>query len=322
MAVGGRVTNSGYDYTTLAEEWTAGKWVVRPTPLANAGDHEFFAVSCTASNACTAVGYYDGVAGREPLVERWDGASFTAEPAPVAAGAIGILGGVSCTSSTQCVAVGAYATGPGHIFTLAERWDGSVWTVEPTPSPAGTHPSLLDDVSCTAENACLAVGEYKNGAGRFRAFAERWDGTNWAIVSTARPPGVTSSALASVSCVSQSACTAAGEYAASRHGVRTLAERWDGTVWTFQPTRTPRHSRMSFFNSVSCSSLATCTAVGYEKRHSLGATLAERWNDGTGSASARGPAYPRASSGSSVLVRRDEMLFSRALEMKPHRRSP
>jgi hypothetical protein len=41
------------------------------------------------------------------------------------------MSSVSCSSSTHCVAVG----GTSHGKTLVEVWDGSDWTLQPSPSP-------------------------------------------------------------------------------------------------------------------------------------------------------------------------------------------
>ncbi|HEY2317126.1 MAG TPA: hypothetical protein VGH67_02425 [Solirubrobacteraceae bacterium] len=61
------------------------------------------------------------------------------------------LTGVSCVSSTFCMAVGTSDFGfdrleinlHGPIATFAERWDGSAWTVLPTPAAAGSPGSSL-----------------------------------------------------------------------------------------------------------------------------------------------------------------------------------
>jgi hypothetical protein len=42
--------------------------------------------------------------------------------------------------------------------TLAERWNGSSWTVQTTPSPVGSYGSGLAGVSCTSLSTCNAVG--------------------------------------------------------------------------------------------------------------------------------------------------------------------
>jgi uncharacterized membrane protein len=73
------------------------------------------------------------------------------------------LSGVSCTSDKGCIAVGNDGT-QAKIVTLAERWDGASWTVEPTPNPlqtTKTKGSVLAAVSCSPGTVCTAVGDYQ-----------------------------------------------------------------------------------------------------------------------------------------------------------------
>jgi hypothetical protein len=69
--------------------------------------------------------------------------------------------GVSCASATFCIAVGD-ATGSAGQVPLAVAWDGTSWTIQQIPSPAGG--GVLDGVSCTSASACVAVGNYFGSA--------------------------------------------------------------------------------------------------------------------------------------------------------------
>jgi hypothetical protein len=60
--------------------------------------------------------------------------------------------------------------------TLAERWDGSTWTIQTTRTPSGATGVNLSGVSCTSDTACTAVGSYTNSGGTQMAFAERYSG--------------------------------------------------------------------------------------------------------------------------------------------------
>jgi hypothetical protein len=46
------------------------------------------------------------------------------------------LYGASCTSASVCTAVGDYVTSTGASKTLAERWNGTAWTLQSTPTRA------------------------------------------------------------------------------------------------------------------------------------------------------------------------------------------
>jgi len=87
------------------------------------------------------------------------------------------LTGVSCTSSTYCAAVGWYAPNSytlGH--TLIEAWDGTTWSIEPSPDPSNAG-DILNGVSCTSPTSCMASGSKTTG----RTLIESWDGTSWSV---------------------------------------------------------------------------------------------------------------------------------------------
>ncbi len=261
----------------------AGGWAVQPAPAPpGPATGKLLAVSCVSSRYCVAVGSHLDRFGREvTLVERWDGASWTIQPSPNPDGAAtSVLSGVSCTSTRACVVVGK-SSGPGNgpEVTLAERWNGSKWSVMATPNPRLRWSSTLSAVSCPEANSCTAVGfiepdvtSYLNtrkdlaADQRSRALVERWDGSGWSIEPTPRLTlnGHTAfSELLGVSCVSRTACVAVGSRATrSGHPTLALAERWNGVVWTAQPGVNPAGSNYNALSGVSCLSREFCTAVG------------------------------------------------------------
>jgi hypothetical protein len=202
---------------------------------------------------------------------------------PDPAGATGsALSGVSCPSPRLCVAVGHFADSSGRGMPLAERWNGTRWSIQPTPAPAAARASLLFDVSCTTRNACVAVGSTTDSAGATIPLAERWNGSRWSAQRLPTLPGGPGhvSYLGGVSCPSRRYCAAVG-YSGNGAGTSgvTLVERWNGTSWSRQRLTLPADATASFLNAVSCVSAKSCTAVGFSNTHAgLGATLGERWN--------------------------------------------
>ncbi len=69
------------------------------------------------------------------------------------------LVGVACASSNSCTAVGNYANSSGTSQTLIESWNGSGWSIVPSPN-IGTHVNYLDAVACISSSSCTAVGAY------------------------------------------------------------------------------------------------------------------------------------------------------------------
>ena len=161
-------------------------------------------------------------------------------------------------------------------MTLAERWNGVRWSIQPIPSPAASTLPDLNAVSCVSRKLCFAVGSFVESTYTARAFVEIWDGARWSMHRLANPSGVLSSILFGISCRSRTSCIAVGNAYTQIQPVRqlTLAERWNGVRWSLQKTPNPLGQRNpSLENSVSCSSINACAAVGT-------GGLVERWNGG------------------------------------------
>ena len=152
---------------------------------------------------------------------------------------------MSCVSASACTAVGSYILDNYYQYTLVEVWNGTAWQVTPTPDPAGAQGSSLSGVSCVSARACTAVGNYSYTIqwDRQRIVAtlvEVWNGTAWQV--TPAPSPDVYSTLSGVSCVSASACTAAGVSGGEPNNAGTqvtLAEAWNGTAWQVTPTPNP-----------------------------------------------------------------------------------
>jgi hypothetical protein len=153
---------------------------------------------------------------------------------------------------------------------VAERWDGSNWTLQATSNVPGGSGGLFIGAACPGASACIAVGYGFDASGTFVTLGQGWDGTQWSVQPTGNPEGSRGAHLNGVACKSPSSCMSVGQ---STGG--TLAERWDGTTWSIQPTPTSASPGASL-NAVSCTSPNPCTAVG----NTASALLAERW-DGT-----------------------------------------
>jgi len=164
------------------------------------------------------------------------------------------------------------------LVTLAERWNGTRWRVQPTPNPAGTQGAQLLGVDCTGASACTAVraGIDSQGDPVGPTLAERWNGTNWRIQPTPNPHAPGGGILTWVACPAPSVCTAVGASVdATGHGLATLAERWNGTRWSIQPTPNPAGVPGVRLAGVACTSPSACTAVGGSFANT---SLTERWN--------------------------------------------
>jgi hypothetical protein len=133
----------------LVETWNGTSWSVVPAP----GDG-LFSVSCIAATACTAVG---GVAST--LAESWNGTSWSIVPSPNPSNATGRseLTGVSCVAADSCTAIGNYIDS-GTQPTLIEAWDGTSWSIVPSPTVPPKTTYQLNGVSCPSPTMCMAAG--------------------------------------------------------------------------------------------------------------------------------------------------------------------
>ncbi len=250
-----------------------------PNPVIHNG--ALVADSCTGRGICIAVGGYENRSGTQvPLVEARVGTGWRMQATPVPSGAIfSNLFGVSCTAADTCTAVGYYTDAALHIHPLAERWNGTSWTIQSVPSPAGHPESGFFAVSCPAANACTAVGAQTGSTGTTTSLAERWNGTSWSIQSVPAAAGSLEGELLAVSCSTMTSCTAAGSEIDSSQTSVPLAAGWNGTRWSIQSVPAPAGSPGSGLSGVSCSSPAACTAAGsYDTPGGSTALLAESWN--------------------------------------------
>jgi hypothetical protein len=264
----------------LAEHWDGERWSIQRSPApAGATTSYLVAVSCASPRTCTAVGTTDDGTGSElGLVERWDGIRWSIEAVPAAPGAPATrLKGISCHGATACVAVGTSLDPNGNYTTLAERWDGTAWMLEPTPNPSPSFSQLVG-VSCPSIGSCEAVGFFTRGTGPLRTLAERWDGSSWLVETTPNRRASRTSQIFAVACRSAEACTAAGNFANGRGAFVTLVERAKHRRWAIQPSPRPLGATNAGFDAVACSYPSRCTAVGYfTDRSGHVRTLAEQY---------------------------------------------
>jgi hypothetical protein len=226
-----------------------------------------------------AVGRYEGEDSVPALAEQWNESKWATETAVSPTGAEEtIFEDVSCTTSSACTATGYYQTATGEHFTLAERWNGSSWAIETTPSPSETD-ATLSGVSCSSKTDCIAVGFALAKGGKLEPLAELWNGTTWETLTVAIPAGGEEEWLSGVSCPTKKSCTVVGsvEFEHVAHG---LAETWNGSSWTVNATPWPLNAQDLALNGVSCTTAKACTAIGSNTRDIGGAKEAVvlRWN--------------------------------------------
>lgn len=262
----------------LVEHWDGSGWQLVGSPDPDPGEdlQILNAVSCSSDTACTAVGNAETVSGEsESLTERWNGHAWTVQTTPPpdpSQQTNDALNGVSCPTGMSCTSVGY--TGPlgfpGHTeISLAERWNGSSWTVRNTPNLVTQAGSSFTGVSCSSGTHCTAVGERDTDTGLSGPLAERRHGSDWSLQDVAVPADPFARGFVAVSCPASNSCVAVGG---------GYSEVWDGHAWTPKPIVTPGGAiEPPTLAGVSCGAANDCTAVGvyYDTSQHF---LAEHWN--------------------------------------------
>jgi hypothetical protein len=174
---------------------------------------------------------------------------------------------VSCLSATFCEAAGSYGNGSGQYYAVAASWNGTAWSLQSAPSPAGAYQTSFTGVSCATADACEAVGYYQLTAQSEpqTALAEGWNGSSWTAQQAAMPAAAVANSLNAVSCTSSAFCEAVGTATDSSGYIISLAEGWNGTSWTIQATPDPVEATSGAradMHGVSCVSATFCEAVG------------------------------------------------------------
>jgi hypothetical protein len=196
-----------------------------------------------------------GVYGKT-VIDHWDGKSWKRVPSPNATGSRNnYLLAVSAVASDDAWAVGRWEKRSGVERTLIEHWDGSTWTVVPSPSPGSPKGyTFLAGVAAISSTSAFAVGRYFDDDTGGHTLIEHWDGTSW---TTMEDPVPGNNELVALSATSPSDVWAVGE---SQN--RGLIEHFDGTAWTRVPSPTSAQN-FDTLTGVSAISPTNAWAVGF-----------------------------------------------------------
>jgi hypothetical protein len=209
-----------------------------------------------------------------------------------------VLFGVDAISSSNAWAVGR-ADNDSSPFRrpLIERWNGTSWSIVPSPMPSGD--SELRSVDGNSASNVWAVG-FTNATSS--ALIQRWTGSSWTTVPG--PSG--SSILLGVKTLSANDAWVVGSRSAAGP-FTSMAARWNGTSWTSVFTPTPDNLVTSQLNAIDGTSPNDLWAVGqsgggnYETRQ----PIILHWNGSAWSAFSTPPAVDAGLEGVVALASND-----------------
>ena len=239
-----------------------GTWKIVSSPNVGTGTHgnRLNAVAVVSANDVWAVGFSPHPSGtplyiRQTLIEHWDGSSWSVVPSPNPAGKPDVvLNGVAAVSASDIWAVG-HSGDPAFApwQTLTEHWDGSNWSIIPSPSPGTYNGNDLYAVAAVSTGDVWAVGWYQSGptGQEGGALTMHWDGASWTVV-----PNPSRWPLYGVTAIASNDVWAVGEQSILH---------WNGTNWSTVSFPPPPGDSYQILKGISAASANDIWAVGYSQ---------------------------------------------------------
>jgi hypothetical protein len=206
----------GSNPTVFGNQWngTSLSLVPAASPVeAPSSQLEPRGMDCTSATWCIAVGATNfGTLTNTPFAETWNGSSWSLTSVVSPTGSD--LVSVSCAGPSFCQAVGHQTTMSFHSQNLIETWNGSQFALAPnTPQTSPSLDSNLNGVACFSQTSCTAVGNSTEPSAPSPAtLVLQWNGSAWSIVGNTPNQGAIATGLSGVTCVTDWACVAVGNY--------------------------------------------------------------------------------------------------------------
>jgi len=241
-AVGVTFTESNSDRKQpLIEHWNGSIWTIVASPTVANG------AILTANTALSATDIWVVGTGNShgqtlpthTLILHWDGKGWKAIHHPDPGSGFDVFTGVAAISPNDVWAIGLFSNENNGIEIgeeLFEHWNGTSWTVIPSPHP-GTQGNTLSTIAAVSPNNVWTVGNTNNGNSVTDVLIEQWNGTVWRTIP-GQNPGTESNFLSAIVALSAhdiwtmgSSSNAASNNTSSQQA-QPLIEHWDGTSWS------------------------------------------------------------------------------------------
>ena len=167
------------------------------------------------------------------MAEHFDGTRWTEYPLPNVGLNENSLLGVSELSNGHAWAVGYFVNASYQQQTLIEFYNGTVWSVVPSPNP-GARQNILYGVTALADNDVWAVGTQKDGNDLFHTLTAHWNGSLWTVVP-AIDAGAGGNQFYAVTNAGGTVY-ATGQKSGSAFPSQILVEQWTGKAWSVVTT--------------------------------------------------------------------------------------
>ena len=210
-----------------AAHFDGSRWTQTPVPNSGPNFNTLFGVAATAGRAWAVGVALDDSYRARSLIEAWDGGSWHVAATPELGTQRDILYSAAAVSAADVWAVGEQQRGDGTFGTLIEHWDGTRWSVVPSPDP-GSSGNHLYGVAAAGPGDVWAVGQ-QDGRRSDTPLVEHWDGTSWAAVNVPSA-GLTGGLLQGVA-AGGGEVWAVGQSDDAAHQARPLVEHLSRGTW-------------------------------------------------------------------------------------------
>jgi hypothetical protein len=235
-------------------------WSVVSSPNGSSDHNRLGSVTVINANDIWAVGNTGfGLSNLSTLTEHWNGSSWNVVPSPNGSFAVNFLADVDGVASNDVWAVGYSwngSTSNNQARTLILHWNGSNWSVVPSPNTTRPENRLLGVVAISANNVWAVGSSYDYTF--YKTLIMHWDGTKWSLVPSPNPGSF--NILYGVDAVSANDVWAVGTQQDNLE--QTLVLHWNGTSWSVVPSPQvgPYGNNMLEVHAVSANDI---WAVGY-----------------------------------------------------------
>ena len=251
--------------------FTCGSWDVISSPNPGVGNESLYGIAAVSVNDVWAVGNTQNneVGNPQTLIEHWDGTTWNFISSPNPSSLFNVLYGVVAISANNVWAVGYYQTSNSNFTPthgLIEHWDGTSWSVVPSPNPGSIY-NYLNGVTATSATNVWAIGGYQS-SGNTLTLTEHWNGKRWKVISS--PNSGTQGGL----------LNAATQVPGTKQvwaigNPQTLIEHWNGTSWRVVPSPSVGTSFNYLTGVTRVPGTKQVWAVGYYNAGSYTQTLIE-----------------------------------------------
>jgi hypothetical protein len=213
-------------WKTLTMHWDGSSWAVVESPSPDPTLNRLDGVTALSASDVWAVGH-GGATGSMAI--RLQGASWHRAVSANEGTGANVLNAISAHTASDI-----WAVGHAQTQSLTLHYDGSAWTV--VPSPNLEYGVRLEDVVTLGPDDAWAVGWSGSPSSLDdTSVAMHWDGQSWTVVPTPQPGGTSVDRLLAVDALGSNDVWATGVYWDAQTDQYSVILHWNGTSWSVVP---------------------------------------------------------------------------------------